>query len=212
MPSFSTTYVCSACAFSSPVEVTDLGDPYAHIPEHSRDALRRGRAAKNHVGHDEPGDPVDELANELLERAGRSELRYARCPKCSTKNPEGVAADRADHRNSLLFGGGLFGVLAVIAWFYPKAALFLPAMDLFVFRPIMFVQARKNVDKPFPTGTFVVGILVDIGLVALILYAPRVAFLIPLVGVGQSLLSGSSKYEWRWADAAKKIRFDEIAR
>ena len=209
MPSFSTTYVCPACAFSAPVEITDLGDPYAHIPEDSRSALRRVRETENRLGHDKPGDPVDELANELLAQAGRSELRYATCPKCGAKNPEGLAADRADRRQTLLLGGGVFVILAVIAWFYPKAALFLPGMDLFVFRPIMFVQARKNTDKPFPTGLFIVGILFDLGLVAVILYLPQVAFLIPVVGILQSLRSGSSKYEWRWDEGAKKIRFQE---
>lgn len=212
MPSFSTIYVCSACGKSSNVEIIDLGDPHEHIPERTREVLRRSRTIQDQLGAAKPGDPVEDLAQELLERDARSELRYATCPECNAKNPEGSAAIRADHRQSLLFGLVFFGIVAIAAWFYPWAALLLPGMDLLVFRPIMFVQARK-IDKPFPVIPFVLGIVLDVLLIALILYYPRVAWLVPIAGIIQSIIrQGSAKYDWKWEDAQKKMRFETPTR
>jgi hypothetical protein len=189
--------------------VTELSDPYQHIPGRSQDILRRSQAVQNHFGAAKQGDPVDELARELLEREAISELRYATCPACHEKNPDGIASIRTDRRQNLLFGWGFFGIVAGIAWFYPWAALVLPGMDLLVFRPIMFVQARKT-DKPFPFVPFIGGITFDFLLIALILRFPRYAPLIPLAGIVQSIFTGSAKYDWRWDDAQKKLRFDSL--
>lgn len=207
MPSFSTTYTCSACNASSDVEVIDLGDPYEHIPERSRDALRRGREAENKLGHDKPGDPVEEVAQQILEQEARAELRYATCPKCSAKNPEGLAAIQTERRQTLLFGSIFFGTLAAIAWFYPWAAMILPAMDLLVFRPMMVVQIRKS-GKPFPIFPFAAGIALDALLIALIVLYPRAAPLVPIAGIVQSLFSRSTKHDWKWEEAGKKLRFE----
>lgn len=209
MPSFSTTYACSACGQSSNVEVIDLGDPYEHIPERTQNVLRRSRDTQNKLGAERPGDPVDELALKLLEREARSELRYVTCPKCNAKNPEGIAAIQADQRQSLLFGVVFFGIVAIAAWFYPWVALILPGMDLLVFRPIMFVQARKS-DKPFPVVPFVLGIVFDGLLIALILLYPRTASLVPIAGIVQSLVRrGSAKSDWKWEETRKKMRFEQ---
>lgn len=207
MPSFSTTYTCAACATSSNVEVIDLGDPYRHIAEDTRDTMRRVREAQTRLGTAKPGDPVEELAQELLEQEARSELRYATCPKCSAKNPDGLAAIQAERRQTLLFGLIFFGLLAGVAWFYPWAALLLPGLDLLIFRPMMFVQARKN-PRPFPIVPFAFGIVLDALLIALIVLYPRAAPLVPIAGIVQSLFGGSSKYDWKWDEAKKKVRFE----
>lgn len=212
MPSYSTVYTCPACAASSAVEVTDLGDPYAHIPERSQEALRGIRATENKLGIEKPGDPVDDLAQDLLAQDARAQLRYAQCPSCAVKNPEGIAADRAERRQTLLFGLIFFGAIAVAARFYPWVALIIPAMDLFVFRPLMFVQARKQKDKPFPVLPFIAGVLLDVLLIAVILLYPLAAPLIPIAGIIQSVFSRSSKSEWKWEDAASKLKFDVAQR
>lgn len=189
----------------------ELGDPHRHIPERTRDVMRRGRELQNEFAQEKPGDPVDELAHDLLEQEARFELRYATCPKCSAKNPEGIAAIQADKRQTLLFGIVFFGILAAVSWFYPWAALILPGIDLLVFRPMMFVQARKN-DKPFPVVVFTAGIALDAALITLILFVPRVAPLIPMVGIVRSLFGGSTKDDWKWDEARKKVRFEVPAR
>jgi hypothetical protein len=207
--SFSTAYHCAACNESFHVEVTDLGDPYKHIPERSQEVLRRVRATENQLGPTKPGDPVNDLARELLEGEARSELRYATCPACNAKNPEGIAAIRADQRQTSLFGLVFFGIVAAAAWFYPWVALILPGMDLLVFRPIMVVQVRKS-DKPFPIVPFALGIALDAALIALILLYPRAAPLVPLAGIVQSIFrGGSAKYDWKWEEARKKMRFEQ---
>jgi hypothetical protein len=208
MPSFATTYTCAECGVSSNVEVTGLGDPHRHISERTGSVMRRGRELQNEFGQEKPGDPVAELAHELLEQEARFELRYATCPKCSAQNPEGVAAIHADKRQTLLFGIVFFGVLAVVAWFYPKVALILPGMDLLIFRPMMVVQARKS-DKPFPVVAFAAGIALDAALIALIVFLPRAAPLVPVAGIVQSLFGRSAKKDWKWDEARKKVRFEE---
>lgn len=206
MPSFATTYTCSACNSSFPVEIVDLGDPHRHIPESSQRALRGLGGAGNHVGGHSADDPVEELAQRLLEQEARSELRYAICPKCSARNPDGIAADKAEQRRTMIFGLGFFGIIAVVAYFYPYAALLLPGIDLLVFRPMMFVMARKN-PRPFPVLTFLAGIALDIALIAVIFLYPRAAPIVPLAGILQSLLGKSKKNDWTWDEAQKKIRF-----
>lgn len=211
MPSFSTKYTCAACGVSSNVEVTGLGDPYAHISDRSQDVLRRSRSIQDQLGAAKPGDPVEDLARDLLEQEARSELRYATCPECNAKNPDGIAAIRADQRQSFLFGAVFFGIVAIVAWFYPWAALILPGMDLLVFRPIMIVQFRKS-DQAFPFLRFAAGILVDIAVIALIVLYPRAAALIPLAGIVQSIVTRFTRREntdWKWEEAQKKIRFEQ---
>ncbi len=207
MHSFSTTYHCAACEKTFPVEVTDLDDPYAHIPEHSRESMRRVRETQNKFGQNNPGDPVEELAGRLLEQDARGVLLRATCPGCKARNPAGVADDRKEHISAVLFGCIFFGILAIVAWYYSWAALILPGVSLFVLRPIMFFQLRKVQDKPFPVLRFITGILFDIGYIAAVLNFPIIAPGIPLIGVVQSLLGGMSKYEWKWEEAQKKLRF-----
>lgn len=207
MHSFTTTYTCAACGRSSSVIVTGLGDPEEYVTERSRDALRRARAIENQLGQAKEGDPVDELAERLLEQEARSELRYATCPACGTKNPEGVTAEMADHRQSLIFGFVFFGILAVAAWFVPWAALLLPLMDLLIFRPVMVVQVRRS-NKPFPTLPFVAGILLDAALIALIVLYPRTAPLVPIAGIVQSIVRRPQQSEWKWEEAGRKMRFE----
>lgn len=207
MHSFSTTYHCSACEKTFPVEVTDLGDPYVHIPERSRESMRRIRATQNKFGHDKPGDPVDELAATLLEQEAVSVLLRATCPACKAKNPAGIADDRKEHKQTMLFGCVFFGIWAVVSKFYSWAALIIPGMSLFVFRPIMFVQLRKAQDKPFPVFRFIAGILFDLALAAAVVQFPIIAPGVPLIGLVQSFFSGTSKYEWKWEEAQKKIQF-----
>jgi hypothetical protein len=203
VPSFATSYTCPSCKVSTQVEVIDLGDPHAHIPGNTGEAMRRVRNLQG-----KPGDPVEEVAREILGNEAQMVLRYAICPACSAKNPAGEAATRAERHASLLFGLIFFGAIAGVAAFYSWVALILPVMDLFVFRPLMVLNAKKVTDKPFPKFMFAVSILLDIGLIAAILNFPRVAPLVPFMGIVQSLFGGAAKDQWKWDDAQKKLRFE----
>lgn len=207
MPSLHTSYTCPACQKTLAVEVKGLGDPYEHIPERSREVMRRVRETENKLGQDKPGDPVEELAQSLLEQEARSVLLHATCPECNAKNPAGIADDRKEHTHTVLFGCIPLGIIAVAAWFYSWVALIILGASLLVFRPLMVLQWRKLREKPFPYGRFIAGILIDIGLVVATLKFPIVAPGVPLVGLVQTILSGTSKYEWKWEDAQKKLRF-----
>ncbi|MBK9260962.1 MAG: hypothetical protein IPM54_14260 [Polyangiaceae bacterium] len=207
MHSFTTTYTCAACGKSSSVIVTGLGDPEDYVTERSREALRRVRTTENQLGAAKEGDPVDELAERLLEQEARLELRYATCPACATKNPKGVAAEKADHRHTIIFGLVFFGIMAAFAWFVPRVALILPIMDLLIFRPVMVVQVRRS-NKPFPTLPFVAGILLDAALIALIVYWPRAAPFVPIAGIVQSIVRRPQQSEWKWEEAGRKLRFE----
>jgi len=156
-----------------------------------------------------PGDPVEEVAQQILEQEAQLALRYAICPACSTKNPAGIEVTRTERRSGLIFGAVIFGAIALAAAYYSWVALILPGIDLFVFRPLMLVNARKMTDKPFPKGMFVFTILFDIALIAAIVQFPRVAPLVPFMGIVQLFFGGSAKDDWRWEDAQKKLRFEK---
>lgn len=155
-----------------------------------------------------PGDPVEEMARRILEQEAELVLRFATCPACSAKNPAGIAVSRAERRAGLIFSVIVFGAIAVAAAFYSWVALILPVLDLFVFRPLMLVNARKMPDKPFPKGMFALTVLVDIALIAAILQFPRIAPLVPVLGIVQMLFGGSAKDQWRWEEGQKKLRFE----
>lgn len=154
------------------------------------------------------GDPVEEMAQRILEQEAQMLLRYATCPACSAKNPAGLEASRAERKSSLVFGTIFVGGLAVAAYFYPWVALIFPAVNLLIFRPLALVNARKMRDKPFPTGMFTLSILLDIATIVVVLNIPRVAPVVPLLGIVQSLFGGSAKDQWRWDDTGKKLRFE----
>lgn len=154
-----------------------------------------------------PGDPVEETAQQILEQEAQFVLRYATCPVCSAKNPVGLEASRADRKSTLLFGLVFLGGLAVAAAFYPWIALIFPVLNLVIIRPLALVNARKMRDKPFPTGMFTLSILLDITTIVVVLEIPRLAPIVPLLGIVQSLFGGSAKDQWKWDDAGKKLRF-----
>lgn len=158
-----------------------------------------------------PGDPVEEIAQEILEQEAQMVLRYATCPACSAKNPAGLEVSRAERKSSLLFGGIFLGGLAVAAYFYPWIALIFPVLNLAIIRPLAVVNARKMRDKPFPTGMFILSILLDISTIVVVLHFPRLAPVVPLLGIVQSLFGGSAKDQWRWDDTSKKLRFEANA-
>jgi hypothetical protein len=155
-----------------------------------------------------PGDPVEEVARQILEQEAQLVLRYATCPACSAKNPAGIEVSRAERRAGLIFGLIFFGAIAIAAAYYSWVALILPILDLFVFRPLMVLNAKKMTDKPFPKGMFALTILFDIALIAVIVLFPRAAPLVPLMGIAQMLFGGSAKDQWKWEDAQKKMRFE----
>jgi hypothetical protein len=156
-----------------------------------------------------PGDPVEEVAREILEQEAQLALRFATCPACSAKNPAGIAVTRAERRMGLVFGLILFSAIAIAAAFYSWAGLILPGIDLFVFRPLMLLNARKMTDKPFPKGMFALTVFMDIALIAAVLQFPRVAPLVPFMGIVQMFFGGSATDQWKWDEGKKKLQFEK---
>ena len=207
MPSFTTTYTCPSCNKTFRVEIAGLSDPEGNIAPRTQDNLRMIQAVRNRLGETNESDPVAELSQQILEQEAHLELRYATCPSCGEKNPAGIADDTAVRRQSLRFGIIFFGALAIAARYVSWVALFLPLMDLFVFRPIMVVQTRKA-NQPLKLLPFSLGIALDVALIALIILVPQAAPLVPIAGIVQSLVRRPTKNDGRWDEAAKKFRFE----
>jgi hypothetical protein len=183
-----------------------LRDPDEQIDPRTQESLRTTRAFLVEHGRAEEGDPVAELGARLLEQEARFELRYATCPRCGAKNPEGVAAERADQQRTRVFGVVLYGGLAAGAWFAPKVAIVLPALDLLVFRPLGAFMLKKR-GEPIRVLPLAGALALDGALIALVLLFPRAAPLIPLLALVYSLVRRPEAKEWRWEEAKKKMQF-----
>ncbi len=132
---------------------------------------------------------VDELA-----------LRYATCPRCGARNPEGVAGLRRSKRTQ----ASLYLALAVGAWFLRWIAAAVPALDL-VAKPWVVANARRQ-GVAVSVGAVALGVGVDLAFIAVVVLVPRAAPLVPLVNLALLL---ARKDEWEWAHFGALVHFDE---
>ncbi len=202
MPSVAITYDCPACHASCAATVQGLDDPTASIAPRTQDTLRRTREVLVRAGRAREGDPVDEVAAEILQQTARSTLVYAICPRCGARNPAGVA----ERRRWRWITAAILVALAGGAWLVRWVALLLPALDLLFFRPLAIVHARRT-GLPVRWLTLAAGVAIDLALVAVVVLLPRAAPLVLLVPAALSVVRPTD--DGRWADAAETIRFEE---
>ncbi len=205
--SFATTYDCPACHASCPATVTGLADPVASIAPRTQDTMRKTRALLVQVGRREEGDPVDEIAAEVLEQEARSTLLYATCPRCAARNPEGVAERAADARRWRWITAAILVALAASAWFVRWVAVAMPGLNLLAFRPMAILHARRSGVR-VRWLVFASSVAVDVACIALVVLVPRAAPLVLLAPAVQVLVRRPAPDEWRWSNAAEKIRFE----
>jgi hypothetical protein len=203
--SLTVTYACPACHVTSAATVTELSDPLTHIAPGTRATLRMTRAVLVQAGRGKEGDPVDEVAGEILEQEARRELRYATCPRCGARSPEGVAELRRSTRWSTWTTVALLSAFAVVAWFGHWVAAILPGLNL-VARPLAVARARRA-GEPVRWLLLAPLLAFDAALVAIALLVPRAAPLVPLVPLAVMLVRKPEANERPWQEAAKKIRF-----
>jgi hypothetical protein len=157
VPSVAITYECLVCHASCPATVTSFDDPVASIAPRTQETLRKTRAILVRAGREVEGDPVDEIAAEILQQGARSALLYATCPRCGAKNPEGVTERARDERRWKWITFAILFVLAASAWFVRWIALVLPGLDLFFLRPMAHLPGRVLDDHSWGAT----GVLVD---------------------------------------------------
>jgi DNA-directed RNA polymerase subunit RPC12/RpoP len=183
----SLTYVCSACGASTAAVVTDLQDPKAFVEERYRNRY-------------------PDIAPKLLQDSAKQRLRFATCPRCGVRNPEGLAAQAADQRQNRAILLAMIGLGTLGAWFAPKVALVIPG--LMVFQSVLLASLSPRFGRPVPWRATALSLTVSIVLVAAVLRFPRFAFLVPVVVLGPALLRGRGSVDNRWEEASRTIRFE----
>jgi hypothetical protein len=207
MPSLLVTYRCSLCQVESRATVSDLSEPSKSIPQRSSDLLKQTQAIREKLGGSQ-SDPIAELHQSLLEQEAHSSLRFATCPGCHARNPEGVAAQSNDRKQAVGITAGLFGGLTLIAYFAPLAAI---AAPILVLAPMVLVAliARKR-QMPVPWLNLGISLVISTLMVAAILLFRRAAPAVPLLLLVSAFVRKprDSDKETAWTEAAKKIRFE----
>lgn len=207
MGSHLTTYACAACGVSSKIEITDLREPVRRLSIHRdpvirrihEERVRRGKVPKPKKGED-VSYPV--ITEEIHQR-----VRYATCPRCGARNPEGVALQAKSARATRSFNVALFAALAVGAYFIPYLALLLPVSDLVLWKPLAIWTLKKR-KQPVPLGGVVRDVAIDVALVALVVLLPRAAPVIPALAMGYMLVRKLDD-EGPWRRSRETIRVVE---
>lgn len=206
MASCSLSYDCPACHASTQVLVTGLPEPTASISQSSQETLRNLQVAKERLGVAPEGDPVDSLAAEILEMSARRQLRYATCPRCGARNPEGVDDQAIDRKRTRIIGSIVGAALAALVWFFPSLSFVLVALVAFLTVLMALVARRKP--APFPWLVFLGNIGVTGALLAGAIYLPRAVVVMPLLLGARSLFYRPKDAEAPWKEAMESIRFE----
>ena len=135
------------------VLVTGLSEPEESISQRSQKTLRDLQAAKERLGiATKEDDPVDSLAAEILEMAARRQLRFATCPRCGARNPEGLIEQMTDQKRTRVIGSAVSVAFAALVWLFPALAFVLVALAAFQ-TVVMALLARRR-PLPFPWLVF----------------------------------------------------------
>jgi hypothetical protein len=177
-------YECAACHVGFDVTVSDLTDP------RELSSVRDRR----------------DLDAELLEGFGRAELRYATCPACSARNPQGVALELREARATHFGGGAAFGAVAIAAYFIPPIALLVPLLMIAIFVAMVVTVARaRPTTRPWARVLLQGAIPPSVG--AAIVALPRFAFVVPLLQAIWFVLTIRKATSTRFEQAAARLRF-----
>lgn len=219
------THACAACGASSAAVVTGLQDPADLIPERPRQLLREVSATRQHLeaeqarlraarGEESPeargcpaADPVKETEQALARELAQKRMRFATCPRCGARNPEGVEAQRAELRQSRLILAAIFVVLTLGIWYAPRVALGLAAVQ--VLQSVVFPIAAHRAGYPVPYLSAALGVALGLAFGAVGWYFPAYAVALPALWVAPSLLRNRRAPEDPWKEAAQTIRFEE---
>ena len=131
-------------------------------------------------------------------------LRFAVCPTCGARNPEGVAEERRDHRNIKLITLAVTTALAAAAYFIRWVA-FATIAGFAVLAAVTAYHARHGVSA----RVMLVRVLeLSITAGAIVILWPRLSALVPLVmGIAALRGSGAGVQTAVWTTAAERLRF-----
>lgn len=219
------THACAACGASTAAVVTGLPDPAELISERHRQLLREVSATRQHLegeqarlraarGEESPeagrgpaADPVEETEQELARELAQKRMRFATCPRCGARNPEGVEAQRVELLHGRLILAAIFVVLTLGIWYAPRLALALAAVQ--VLQSVVFPIVARRAGYPVPYLSAALGVALGLAFGAVGWYFPAYAVALPALWVAPSLLRNRKAPEEPWKEAAQTIRFEE---
>lgn len=200
------TYACPACGASTAALVTGLDDPSAFVSDRDRrvlrdiDAIRSGPSA---------ADPVASLEQRLLADQAQRSLRFATCPRCGARNPEGVAHQRAEARSTLLTGLALAALAVPALWYAPRLTVVIGAGNALL--ALFLTYHGRRAGRPIPYLRLAFSIAVAAATAAVGFVLPRYAPALPVLWILPTLLRRGrvreGQGEQAWDEARETIRF-----
>ena len=189
-----TKYECPACGAASGVTVLGVEVPDA-LPHHLHRELEE--VVSEHR--------VAQLLDDKRRAAAAAELRFATCPRCGARNPEGSAEGRRAWRVAL---GGilLYGVLGVVVTFAPTAILIVPALTLIGI--VMNVVRHARTEPRRVLAISAVQLAVVAAVVAIAWWRPAWAPLVVVACVVDSLRSAWTVPGQWFEHGTRQLRFD----
>lgn len=193
-----TKYECAACGFASGVTVLGVEVPDA-LPHHLHRELEE-IVSENRVAW---------LSDEKRRAAAAAELRFATCPRCGARNPQGIVEGRRRAWRLVLGGILLYGVLAVIVAFAPRAILIVPALVMIGIVMNVVRHVRTQPRRVLAISAVQLGVVAAV--VAIGLWRPAWAPFVVLVGIADTVRSALTIPGQWFEHGTRQLRFDPDA-
>lgn len=207
------TYSCPACGASTDAVVTGLDDPSTFVSDRDRRVLRDIDAVRDGAHGAPAADPVASLEQRLLADQAKRGLRFATCPRCGARNPEGIAHQAAEARSTLLTGLVIAAIAVPALWYAPRLTAVIGAGNALLTLYLALRGRRSGHPIPYPRLALSIAVAAATAAVGFVL--PRFAPGLPLLWILPTLLRrgrGRAEHEEQaWNEAKETIRF-EVAR
>lgn len=199
------TYSCPACGASTAALVTGLDDPSAFVSDRDRRVLRDIDAVR---GGPSAADPVASLEQRILADQAQRKLRFATCPRCGARNPEGIAHQTAEARRTLITGLALAAIGVPALWYAPWLTVVIGAGNALIVLLLAF--KGRAAGHPIPYARLALSLAVSAATGAVGLVAPRLAPALPALWILPTLLrrGRGAHEEQAWDEARETIRFE----
>lgn len=201
------TYSCPACGASTDAIVTGLDDPSTFVSDRDRRVLRDIDAIRREPS---AADPVASLEQRILADQAQRGLRFATCPRCGAKNPEGIAHQAAEARRTLITALALAAIGVPALWYAPWLTVVIGAGNALL---VLFLALHgRRSGRSIPYLRLALSIAVAAATAAVGLVLPRFAPALPVLWILPTLLrrgrGREEQEEQTWSEARDTIRFE----
>jgi hypothetical protein len=198
-------YHCAHCGASSSARVTGLPDRAALVSARAASTLEAIAETKRKLGVAADPAPVEAMEDRIRRSLAEGELRYATCPRCRQRNPEGARALAQERMKTRAIGMLVSLLVAIGTWFWPWLAWLGVILFTVEVALVLFVTLRAPRSERRWFGIARSTVMLAIA-TTIALKWPRAGVILPLLLVAS--FARTKESEQRWLAAAEKIDFD----